>query len=210
MTTIAELTVASPVEAWRRLGLDVDHAGWCRVGLVGLRFRAAEREPGLVGWVLTGDAPGDDEVEIELDGLATRIAAEPARPIEAGKHPVGASRIDHVVITTPSLERTCGAITAATGEPLKRVRDAGGGVRQGFHRFGEVVVEVVERPDLPGDASASFWGLVLVVDRDLHEVCAELGPEIVGSPKPAVQPGRLIATVRGSAGLGVPVALMSP
>ena len=112
-------------------------------------------------------------------------------------------------MTTPSLERTCGAIEAATGEPLKRVRDAGPGIRQGFHRFGEVIVEVVERADLPADALAEFWGLVLVVEGDLLDLCDTLGPEVIGMPKPAVQKGRFIATVRGELGLGLPVALMT-
>jgi hypothetical protein len=36
-----------------------------------------------------------------------------------------------------------------------------------------------------------------------------LGPTLVSAPKPAVQPGRWIATVRAEAGLSVPLALMS-
>jgi hypothetical protein len=83
-------------------------------------------------------------------------------------------------------------------------------VRQGFHRFGEVIIEVVERADLPAEAPAEFWGLVLVADTDLLDLCDSLGPDVVGLPKPAVQEGRFIATVRGELGLGLPVALMTP
>jgi hypothetical protein len=43
----------------------------------------------------------------------------------------------------------------------------------------------------------------------VHEVAAYLGPDVLSPPKPAVQKNRLIATVRGAVGLGVPVALMS-
>ena len=50
---------------------------------------------------------------------------------------------DHVVVMTSSLERTCGAIESATGESLRRIREAGP-VRQGFHRLGQLIVEVVE------------------------------------------------------------------
>jgi len=123
-------------------------------------------------------------------------------------HHIGASSIDHVVVMTSSLDRTCGAIEGVLGLPLKRTRDAGRGVRQGFHRSGDVVIEVVERPDLDS-ASAALWGLVLVVD-DLDEATGWLGPDLVGPPRDAVQPGRRIATVRSEAGLGLPVALMSP
>jgi len=51
--------------------------------------------------------------------------------------------VDHVVINTPDLMRTSDALTAATGAPLKRVRDAGNNMQQGFHRLGSVVVEIV-------------------------------------------------------------------
>jgi hypothetical protein len=50
--------------------------------------------------------------------------------------------------------------------------------------------------------------LVVVVDQ-LDEAAAHLGPDVIGAPKSAVQPGRRIATVRSGAGLGVPLALMS-
>ena len=38
----------------------------------------------------------------------------------------------------------------------------------------------------------------------------QLGPDLIGDAKPAVQPGRQIATIRSAAGLGVVVALMTP
>ena len=107
---------------------------------------------------------------------------------------------------------------AAAQAELKRVKESERGV-QGFHRWGSVILEVVERrlvqprdttsgvvPQSPSDAT--YWGLVLIVD-DIEAVCAHLGPDVISAPKPAVQPGRLIATVRSGAGLGVPLALMS-
>ena len=81
-------------------------------------------------------------------------------------------------------------------------------IRQGFHRLGEVIVEVVESAQVAA-SSAAFWGFVWNVD-DLHEVCDTLGPEVISLPKPAVQSGRYIATVRNGAGLGLPLALMTP
>jgi len=112
-----------------------------------------------------------------------------------------------VVVMTSSLERTCTAIHAATGEELRRVREAGP-VRQGFHRLGEVVVEVVESDKVTAPA-ASVWGFVWNV-AELHDLCEELGPDVLSPAKPAVQSGRWISTVRADLGLGVPLALMSP
>ena len=82
---------------------------------------------------------------------------------------------------------------------------------QGFHRLGSVILEVVERRLVDPDqrtGRATYWGLVVVVE-DLEAAVAHLGPDVIGAAKPAVQPGRRIATVRSGAGLGVPLALMS-
>jgi hypothetical protein len=110
---------------------------------------------------------------------------------------------------TPDLERTSAAIHEATGCELKRIREVGE-MRQGFHRIGRggLIVELVERPEIE-EGPARFWGLVLIVD-DLDAACERIGPELIGAPKDAVQPGRRIATVREDAGLGLPVALMTP
>jgi hypothetical protein len=58
-----------------------------------------------------------------------------------------------------------------------------------------------------GHRPAFFWGLALRV-ADLERTVEGLG-ERAGSIRSAVQPGRRIATLRRSAGLGIPVALMS-
>ena len=112
--------------------------------------------------------------------------------------------IDHVVVMTPDLDRTLGALEAA-GFDLRRVREAGE-MRQAFYRMGEPVLEVVG-PTEP-DGPARFWGLVFVVE-DIDRAAALLGPAL-GRVKDAVQPGQRIATVRESAALGLPVALISP
>jgi hypothetical protein len=193
------LTVGGPVEPWQRLGLVV-HDGLVPLFGTGIRV-SGDRPAGLVGWALSG-------IEKELtaiDGLPTVVVA-PATPVYA-EHPSGAIGLDHVVITSDSLERTCRAIESATGAPLKRVREAGE-IRQGFHRLGGLIVEVVERAGLP-EGPAAFWGLVLNVD-DLDATVTRLGPDVIGAARPAVQPGRSIATVKEAAGLGVPVALMTP
>jgi hypothetical protein len=69
-----------------------------------------------------------------------------------------------------------------------------------------VILEVVEHSRVePGPAR--FWGITFAV-ADL-DACAELLGERLGSIRDAVQPGRRIATVRESAGLGLPVALIT-
>lgn len=197
------LTVAGDADAWRSIGLTVTADGL--IPLVGTSIRivpAAEGDAiGIVGWALSGARETTD-----IDGLATEVVA-PASPVYAD-HPLGASGLDHVVVSTADLERTSGEIAVATGCELKRIREVGS-MRQGFHRIGRggLIVELVERPDLPA-GPATFWGLVLIVD-DLDAAHELLGADRISAPKDAVQPGRRIATVRGEVGLGLPVALMT-
>ena len=202
MTAVGELVIASAVEPWQAIGLDVVD-GMARIGGIALRFVPVGDEgcEGVVSWGLVG-SPSEP---VEIDGLVTHYLDEPA---EGGRnHALDIVGFDHLVVMTSSLERTCGAIEAATGEPLKRIREAGA-IRQGFHRLGELIIEVVESPQVTGPI-ASFWGFVWNL-ADLHEACDRLGPGVVSLPKTAVQPGRFIASVHGSVGLGLPLALMTP
>lgn len=202
------LDVAGDVAAWRSIGLVVTDDGL--IPLMGTSLRILDTEtatgaddvaPGLVGWSLSGIA-GDTVV----DGLRTHVVDSPG-PVYVA-HELGASGLDHVVVLTPDLERTSGAITELTGCELKRVREVGT-MRQGFHRIGRdgLIVEIVTRPEIP-DGPAAFWGLVINVD-DLDVACDRIGPDRVSAPKDAVQPGRRIATIRDDVGLGFPVALMT-
>ena len=164
---------------------------------------------GLAGLRVSGLADG------AIDGLAIHASDGPAG---TGEHPLGAIAVDHVVASTPDLERTLGALQAA-GLELRRTRDAGPDARQGFFNLGTAILEVVgpreraphsEPPGerVVGEGPASFWGLVLVV-ADLNAAVERLG-DLAGTPRDAVQPGRRIATVRREAGLGTAVALMTP
>ncbi len=202
MTAVGELVIASAVEPWQTIGLQVS-GGVARIGGIALRFVpvGADGREGVVSWGLVG-SPTD---AIGIDGLATHHLEEAP---EGGRgHALDIVGFDHLVVMTSSLERTCGAIEAATGEPLKRIREAGV-IRQGFHRMGELIVEVVESPQVTAP-TASFWGFVWNV-ADLHATCDQLGPDVTPLPKAAVQPGRFIASVRAAVGLGLPLALMSP
>ena len=201
MTPLGTLDIGGDPGAWRALGLtlDDDH----RIALENGALRIVPGEMGLLGWTLVGVSPDLEAI----DGLPTRVAS--AAPPPAAAHPCGAFEIDHVVVLSGDLERTCEAVAQATGAPLKRIREVGT-MRQGFHRLGPggIIVEVVERPELQGP-TAAFWGLVLNV-TDLEACVTRLGPERAHPAKDAVQPGRRIATLRRGANLGLPVALMSP
>lgn len=197
---IQELVLGGEPEPWRRLGFGVED-GRFQVGSVSLRLEPGGAR-GLVGWTLRGVAAGD------LDGLPT-VSGDDRAPGPAPEHPNGAQAVDHVVVTTPRLERTLAALAAA-GLELRRQREAQtpqGELRQAFYRLGEVVLEVVA-PAGASDAPAAFWGMVFTV-RDLDACAAALGG-LLGEVRDAVQPGRRIATVRREAGLSLPVAFMNP
>jgi catechol 2,3-dioxygenase-like lactoylglutathione lyase family enzyme len=208
VTSIAELSVAADPQSWRAAGFTVDEDGVCQIGSVRLRITlGADGRSGVRGWVLAGIP---DEEVTEVDGLPTSVG-EPSAP-PAGDHAIGARVIDHVVVTTPDLERTAAVIERVLGLPLKRTRDGeayGQPMRQAFFRMGEVVLEVVgpPEPDRVG-GPARFFGIAVTVDS-VDAARARLGPDVVGEAKPAVQPGRSVATVRSTVGLSVPVALMS-
>jgi hypothetical protein len=215
-----ELVVGGTTDPWERLGLSFVK-NVTAVGAVRLRV-VPFLNPGLqsVG-ILQDDPEGHDHAAHEhaegqcehdhgprpgfLDGAAYH-RLEHIDPVEPNRGPLDARLIDHVVLMTPDLERTCTKITEATDAPLKRVREAPP-VRQGFFRLGEVILEVVQSPDVPA-GGAKWWGLVINV-ADLQAACERLGPDVISAPKAAVQPGRFIATVRSELGLGVPLALMS-
>jgi len=185
--------------AWADAGFAIDGDA-TRIGTVPIRFGSS------AGWTLVG--PGSSD----LDGLETRLAEPGAEGPVPRQHPNGVVAIDHVVVFTSSLERTIGAFEAA-GVRCRRIREVGEPpnlLRQGFFRLGEVIAEVVQVPaeQAGPDGGARFWGLTLVA-ADLDGIVADLGSRC-GSIRDAVQPGRRIATVKREAGLGLPVALISP
>jgi len=205
--TIDELAVADAPAAWSALGFEVDE-DVCIVGDVRIRLAGSDAGKGLTGWSLR------DLESIELDGLrTTRSDRQP--PEEKPAHPNGVAAIDHVVAVTPVLERTILALQGA-GLDLRRIREQptpAGAPRQAFFRLGGTILEVVQEPPeaierAGGDHPAFFWGLALVAP-DLDTTVAGLGDR-VSEIRPAVQAGRRIATLRRTAGLSVPVALMTP
>lgn len=205
--TVDELAVADAPVAWSAVGFEVD-GDTCVIGDVRIRLAGSDAGKGLTGWSLR------DLESTELDGLAT-TRSDRQLPGEKSPHPNGVTAIDHVVAITPTLERTILALQGA-GLDLRRIREQptpAGAPRQAFFRLGATILEVVQEPPeaierAGGDHPAFFWGLALVAP-DLDTTVAGLGDR-VSEIRPAVQAGRRIATLRRTAGLTVPVALMTP
>jgi catechol 2,3-dioxygenase-like lactoylglutathione lyase family enzyme len=205
--TIDELVLADDPTQWARLGFAV-RDGDCMLGSVRLRFVDPAGHRGIVSWSLR------DIASTELDGLTTTRSRQPP-PGAAREHPNGVRAIDHVVAMSPDLDRSVRALQDA-GLQLRRIREEptpAGAPRQAFFRLGGEILELVQEPaEVVARAGretsgARFWGLALRAP-DLERTAGALG-EHVGSIRPAVQPGRQIATLRRSAGLAIPIALIS-
>lgn len=202
MPFIAEITVADDPDDWRQCGFSVDDQSVCRIGSVRVRLAPDEAEKGVVSWALAEL----DGAPVDVDGLATKAGELADGP--APEHRNGARLIDHIVVLTPDLPRTIASLETL-GLSLRATRDSdtyGRPMRQAFFRLGEVILEVVGGQEVdPRGGPARFYGLALTLDS-LDEAKALLGDRM-GTPKPAVQPGRSITTIKG---LRAPIAVMSP
>jgi hypothetical protein len=227
------LSLNGDVDAWARVGLVGDDASG-RIGDVSLRVRPGV--PSIASWSFSSL----DAAVIDLDGLTVDSSwPEPAVVVlDAGRTHAGSGdaacadslangrtgrqqqlagrladgwvSLDHVVVTTGSLHRTVEQFTAA-GLTERRRRDviiAGTAHQQVFFRPGQAIIELVG-PVVSTMSAASLWGITLTV-ADLDGLCDRLGRSVIGAPRDAVQSGRRIATFRSAAGLGIPVAVMSP
>jgi hypothetical protein len=195
---LVSLIVAGSSSAWEAVGFATDEAGRIAFANGALEFDGdTSRRPAPVALRVAG---------VEADSLSG-IALVSGSPVPSIEHPNGCFELDHLVIVTPELERTSEAVEATLGLPQRRMRETSS-ARQAFHRFDErgCIVELVESDRVP---EPTLFGIVANTP-ELEALAAELGEDVIGAPKPAVQPGRLIATFRKHAGLGFPVALMTP
>jgi hypothetical protein len=206
--TINAIDIADPPEAWASAGFTVGDDATCVVGQVRLRLvgRDGDRKR-ILSWSLRGVPTGTESI----DGLATTTSDEPLpSPVT---HANGAELIDHVVISSPDVDRTIAALNAVGLDTL-RTRNVdpeqyGFEARQTFFRLGEVILELIGPNEPRGDGLAAFFGLAYTVS-DI-DALPELYGEHLGRVKDAVQPGRRITTLRHKElGLSVATAFMSP
>ncbi len=202
MNRLVALHVGGALSPWQAIGLMFD-ASTCHLADVDLIVSG--ETPGLHSWTID---VGRDEV-LEIDGIRTHLVSGTSSSRTTST--IGTQKIlglDHVVVNTDDIDRTTSAITAALGLEVRRERELGNGAVQRFHKLDNTIIEVVSGPHIK-EPGASLWGMVASID-DLFDLADGLGEDITSLPKKATQPGRYISTVRGSVGLGVPFALMTP
>jgi hypothetical protein len=186
--------VAAPV--LRAIKVAADPAAWAAAGF-SVETKAMAVDSVTIEFVDAGN-------ELVWGPTGDTAAAGPAT------HPNGVTEIDHVVMLAPRLEQAIDALEEE-GIELRRIREGETGMgryRQAFFRLGRPILEVVEASDMEAGEPPRFWGITFTT-ADIDASARLLGDKL-GRIKDAVQPGQRIATVRTAAGLGLPVALISP
>jgi hypothetical protein len=199
---LAALLVGDPPEVWSDLGFVVDDGA---VHVSGVRFVLGGERKGIRDWSVRGLADDVDGIDGAPFGLPAPAAAE-----LTPQHPNGVVALDHLVVLTPDLPRTIGALEGA-GLSLRRTRESGtygAPMQQAFFKLADVILEVVGPKEPSGDGPIRFYGLAWTVS-DLDATAAFLGDRLKPA-KDAVQPGRRIATLAASGGSTVPHAFMTP
>lgn len=124
---------------------------------------------------------------------------------------IGATHIDHIVISSNNAAAVAETFSRNLGIEIRRsMTRPGTGAQLAFAKLQEVVLEFAG-PPAPAEGEevkARLWGLVLAVE----DIAAAVGRlrslgYPVSDPKPAVQPGALIATVKSGTS-GAPFAVI--
>ena len=169
-----------------------------REGIAYLTFGAPDAAAGVgLTWVDPGT----------VQGLRAAVRPPSARAPAAPGMVLG---IDHVVVSSGDSAATAAAVHDALGLEIRRTMSRPGtGAHLEFAKISGVVIEFAGPPEpKPPPVTATYWGLVFAV-QDIAEATHALrasGYER-SEPRDAVQPGALIATVKGYTG-GVPLALI--
>lgn len=212
MIHLQQLRVADEPEIWGALGFAVD-GRTVTIGSTAIVCGGLGLGKGIVDWALS-------RVDDSIDGLVTSPTSAP--PATPGDHVNGVVAIDHLVVSTPDLERTVGAFEALGLDCRRRREGLAYGrqaMRQAFFWLGnadgpieqKVILELVGPQDVDpakADDPARFFGLALTV-RNLESTAAFFG-DLMKPPVEAVQAGRRISTISSRGGSSVAIALMSP
>jgi len=151
-----------------------------------------------------------------LDGISFSRIDQPVQ-MEGACHPNGVTRCDHIVVRSPDWARTVSAFENVGWQEALVRDDVYPGTRLSFFRVGskgnsltlELVAPLAKKPGKE-EAPARIWGVTWVAGGGLEAVATALGDGFnLSAGKPAIQPGRRIATLRGDAG-GLAMAFMTP
>jgi len=175
---------------------------------------ALARGGGIVGWTWGTDdtAEGVPNFEAFLSGMITsRTAVQSDLATRRSKldQLCGANEntvdyLEHIVVMTPSLEDAIAA-HEKIGLPCKRIREAGGGMRQAFFKLEQTVLEIVG----PARGEPGVWGLAFMCKdiRRAVDLARANGLEAT-EPKAAIQGGKIARIVAPLD--GVAIAYMEP
>lgn len=134
-------------------------------------------------------------------GEALRFTASPG---------IGVENIDHVVVASVDSARMAAHFRDSLGLEIKRAMTRPGtGAHLEFAKLGDVIIEFAGPPEpREGPLKPRYFGIVFTV-TDIHDAIARTRAAGIrcDDPKPAVQPGALIAGIKEATG-GVPVALI--
>lgn len=201
MTLLKELVVGDEPAVWESLGFTMN-GNRCRIGHVDVVCDPSVGK-GIRKWTLVGEGSGD------VDGVPTEWSS--AGVEVGGAHPNGIVEIDHVVLTSPDVNRTINALNGL-GIKTRAERETdtyGATMKQVFFKLGQPILELIGALEPMGDQPARFFGLAFT-SEDLDATAKYLG-ETLHPSKEAVQPGRQIATLdKATGGSTIAIAIMSP
>jgi len=210
------------------------HAGAIEIDLVAvtndITKSTLDRGGGIIGWTWGADAAavGADATTLTLpvSDAATRVVSfvkflpgvwTGVVAIDAdsgtrranlesmcGSNDNTVDYLEHIVVMTPSLEDAI-ATHEKIGIPCKRIREAGGGVRQAFFKLEQTVLEIVG----PSREAPQVWGLAFMC-KDIRRAVdlARAGGMEATEPKAAIQGGKIARIVAPLD--GVAIAYMEP
>ena len=208
-------------ERWSKAGFAVSkgsdiarlHAGAVEIDLIAATSDATktalERGGGIVGWMwgtdeivnnseaFAGFLPGvwTGVVETQGDYSSRRASLEEL----CGPNQNTVDYLEHIVVMTPSLEDAIAA-HEKIGLPCKRIREAGGGVRQAFFKLEQTVLEIVG----PSRDMPQVWGLAFMC-KDIRRAVdlARAGGMQATEPKAAIQGGKIARIVAPLDGVAI-------
>lgn len=189
---------AADPEAWRSAGFDVDADNAVRLDNATVRLGGEGAEPRIA--VAGLDAPADAAC---FARAAETDEAEAGHARSAPAHANTVSRIDHVVLVAERRDAAVALLAAAGLHPRRTLT----GIRKGkvltlYKLADRVVLELVtpERPASGGPARMRVWGVTFLCGR-LASLRGCVGAHGASPPRPAVQAGYAIATLRVPLGL---------